>query len=99
LRARIFGDEPSRRKGDTMKSVCLRCNRPLEHHRRITAEIVASSQGATYEKPVNGFRAPLSPVTIGQWLYHEPMMSRKPPTWATPFGTSEVATVAESKAP
>lgn len=71
-----------------MKSVCLACNRPLELHRRITAETVALSQGATYQRPKNGFRAPLHPSTIGQWIGHDPLMSSGLITWPTPFGTT-----------
>jgi len=72
-----------------MKTVCLKCNRPLEHHSKVTAELVAETARATYEKPIKGHYAPLSPKIIGQWIGHDPMMSKKPITWATPFGTSE----------
>jgi hypothetical protein len=74
-----------------MKSVCLKCNRPLEQHQRVTAAFVESVKNATYDHPINGCYSPLCPSTIGQWMNHEPMMSTKPITWATPFGTTEVA--------
>jgi hypothetical protein len=85
-----------------MKSVCLKCNRPFELHQRVTAEIVEQSWGATYHQPVitrevnsQGrpyvIRSPISRSLIGSgWMEHEPLMSTKPITWATPFGTSEV---------
>jgi len=72
-----------------MKTVCLKCNRPLEHHKQITAELVESVKGATFDKPILGFRSPLSPLTVGQWIGHDPMMSTKEPTWEIPFGYSE----------
>lgn len=73
-----------------MKSVCLKCNRPLEQHQKITAELVEAVKGATYDKPVLGYRSPLSPLTIGMWVSHDPMMSTKEPTWETPFGVTEI---------
>ncbi len=73
-----------------MKTICLKCNRPLEAHRKVTAEIVASSVGATFHAPVNGFKSPLSPSTIGQWIGHDPLMSTTEPTWPLPFGWTEV---------
>lgn len=74
-----------------MKTVCLKCNRPLEQHKQITAELVARVAGATYGNPIEGFRSPLSPKTIGQWVGHDPMMSTKEPTWPTPFGVTITA--------
>lgn len=73
-----------------MKSVCLKCNRPLEHHQRVTAELVEAVKGATYDHPIMGHYSPLSAKCIGMWIGHDPMMSTKEPTWPTPFGVTEV---------
>lgn len=59
---------------------CLVCSEPLANHRRFTVEDIASTAGATYEKPINGHRSPLSPTLIGQWKSHEPM-PWKESTW------------------
>lgn len=52
---------------------CLMCAKPLREHRKFTQADIDASKGATYENPVNGYRAPLSPTLIGQWMHHEPM--------------------------
>jgi hypothetical protein len=61
--------------------ICLACNKPLSQHRRITAEDVAASQGATFHNPRNGFLAPLPPKTIGSWVSHDPVTNGR----TTPF--------------
>lgn len=55
------------------QTACLRCGKPLAEHRYYTLHDVMDSQGATYEVPVNGYRSPISPKVIGQWIGHEPM--------------------------
>lgn len=73
-----------------MKSVCLKCNRPLELHKKYTAEFVEAVRGATYHAPILGHYAPIGAGSIGQYMGHDPMMSTKEPTWPTPFGTTEI---------
>lgn len=55
------------------RTCCVQCGRPLAEHRRYTAEDVAKSAGATWQRPVNGNPSPLSPKVIGQWVGHAPM--------------------------
>lgn len=55
------------------KTRCLQCARPLAEHRRFTKSDIEASAGATFKQPVNGYRAPLSPTLIGQWIGHAPM--------------------------
>jgi len=52
---------------------CLKCAQLLSDHRRFTQADIDAAKGATYHNPVNGYRAPLSPSLIGQWMSHEPM--------------------------
>jgi hypothetical protein len=52
---------------------CLKCAKPISEHGVFTAELIERVKGATYEKPIEGYRAPVSPTLIGQWLTHEPM--------------------------
>jgi hypothetical protein len=52
---------------------CLVCSEPIENHKRFTAEDIEAVKGATFEKPINGYRSPLSPKLIGEWKSHEPM--------------------------
>lgn len=54
-------------------TACLQCGRPTAEHRRYTDADIQDSKGATFTNPVNGYRSPLSPIIIGQWIGHQPM--------------------------
>ncbi len=70
-----------------MKIVCVKCNRPLEHHPKVTQELVDATRAASFTIPIMGHRAPISDKCIGQFIGHDPVMVE--PKWETPFGTTE----------
>lgn len=52
---------------------CVQCGKLLSEHRRFTAADIEATRLATYQRPINGYYAPLSPTLIGEWTSHTPM--------------------------